>query len=512
MRRRVGSGSGDRKYVLKLRIGDVEFSREFRSWEELAKHKDIVKKYGRWDPDKRMWVIDHYVSNAEKASEELSKVFGVGKDQVLEAIRRVNEKIIAELRGWKDKSQIIDDMIGYVGRELIAEVEARGAHVFVGIEIESVRYENYEIRKVFGVALTQPDPARDRYVVSAAGVFVIEEVGPGRLRYYVVKNERLFLESVYMFADDVKDLVKSGKIEFDPRLVEVFGEDNVRRALSALTERRKVKMLIGPLEPVKHVDGWILFKYVGDSVFPPEYPIISSVLGEDTIMLKSERILGAFRDKESNRYYLVYETSTPDFFRRISTRLPNNARPVDKIWYIDWKKMERYKRWCEEMDLEEHDCPAERAATVVCWRGSPYVERDFVEDDSFTSKRIFEDFLSKHGISWESLKEAPYEANTLGVEVDRLEVGALKLSIVDGVLQDKDGVIIDAGRMVVKLYRGKKEIYYVNGSFSPEVIGRAADVIRRIYGDTVYIWGSEEKMEEMRKAFENFGFKVKHPY
>jgi len=41
--REGSSTSPGKKYVLKLRIGEKEFEKDFDSWDELQKHKGLIK-------------------------------------------------------------------------------------------------------------------------------------------------------------------------------------------------------------------------------------------------------------------------------------------------------------------------------------------------------------------------------------------------------------------------------------------------------------------------------------
>lgn len=51
------------QYTLRLRIGDVKLKRSFSSWDDLKKHKELVKLLARWNSINKSWIIKDYIKD-----------------------------------------------------------------------------------------------------------------------------------------------------------------------------------------------------------------------------------------------------------------------------------------------------------------------------------------------------------------------------------------------------------------------------------------------------------------
>ena len=277
MRRQDRGESEERRYTLKLRIGDIEFSREFRSWEELSKHKDIVKQYGYWDSAKRMWYIDYFIFNVDGLTEKLAPIFDVEKERLVEAIRRLNEQILRELRE-----------------------RVRGTHEILAYGLLS----DEEFRKVKAYAT---------YIgkVSGKPAFRFEPA-------LVVDDLALSAKSV----EDVSQALDSWIVELK-KLPLIFDEDAIRaeisRIWSDILERRRVRAeyVVERDEDGERERGWVKLSFseaLGKRIWGikeelmkiREIPYNIEVFEEGERRLKTVIIYGVkFKKEEPNSIYVA---------------------------------------------------------------------------------------------------------------------------------------------------------------------------------------------------------------
>jgi len=82
------------KYLLKLKIGEIELSRPCKNWDELRKLKDIIKPFAKFDSVHKIWEVKEYIKDAEELAEVLSKVFNLDSARAKELIEIHNKYVI----------------------------------------------------------------------------------------------------------------------------------------------------------------------------------------------------------------------------------------------------------------------------------------------------------------------------------------------------------------------------------------------------------------------------------
>jgi len=291
----------------------------------------------------------------------------------------------------------------------------------------------------------------------------------------------------------------------------------------------KQKILLGPLKPFYNGKNRIGFYYLGDSIRPPR-----DRRGKTNLWLERARILGAFKDSKGH-YYVVYETDNIDYYRGASTKLPEDAVPVERITIVTVQYVE-LDDWDAEPEFDWEPDVIKVTREIVVWEGRKYDKRDFIEDDRYSRSRILRDVEEKYG-KLKDLGERSW-CEVIGDELDEIKSEGYRLRIVKGVVIEPPNTevnidwytIVAAGIVLEEmrwdpdakptdyLFVLKWRRYYVvvdSSAFLEELRKHVDDIKNVVKGERVWISKDLEEVfgrnviENAKKILDSAGIKVK---
>lgn len=70
------------------------FEKEFSSWDELQKQKDLIKLHASFNSLDKSWEIKDYVENVDGMADAVATVSSIGREEARRIVEEYNNKVI----------------------------------------------------------------------------------------------------------------------------------------------------------------------------------------------------------------------------------------------------------------------------------------------------------------------------------------------------------------------------------------------------------------------------------